>query len=167
MNSILNDYGQSVIAVGASASIERVKVEHPKLIERLNGLFNCQANIADAVQAIRDAGVRSELETNSLLLASHFGEQCQTNGTTAALVCSVARSNLRLFLDTYKAALWQAHADYPQDYAFPKENLPACFERMEKAIVTGSFNKEGRAFKATCKQLGIKHTYAAINAFIA
>lgn len=37
---------------------------------------------------------------------------------------------------------------------------------MRRAIRKNSFNKDGRAFKATCKRLKIAHTYKAINNFI-
>ncbi len=39
MNTTIDDYGRTVTAVGASGSIERVKVEHPKLMSRLSSLY--------------------------------------------------------------------------------------------------------------------------------
>lgn len=39
-------------------------------------------------------------------------------------------------------------------------------DKMIAAVERGSFNKEGHAFKATCKELGIKHTYKAIDEFL-
>lgn len=56
----------------------------------------------------------------------------------------------------------QKHADY----AYSAADLPKVIERMHAAIDRGSYNKDGHAFKATCKQLGIKHTYKAINAYL-
>lgn len=37
---------------------------------------------------------------------------------------------------------------------------------MKWAIVNKTFNKDSESFKATCKALGIKHTYKAIYAFL-
>jgi hypothetical protein len=39
--------------------------------------------------------------------------------------------------------------------------------RMKEAFQRGSYNKDGYAIKWTCKAFGIKHTYTAINNFIA
>lgn len=163
MNKTRNDKGESVIAIGAPGSLERVKVEHPALIERLNALCNGEAKVDEAINAIWQAGIRSEIETANLLLASHYGEQPDA---TTQLVCGVARSNLDLFCDTYAHFLKEAHANYPSDYGFPASELPAVIDRMIAAIKRGTFNKDGRAFKLTCKHLKIDHTYKAITAFI-
>lgn len=76
-NSIKNDRGVFVCAVGAPGSIERVKLEYPDLIDRLNLLyyqsFDAYGRAVDkAIQLIRDAGIKSELETRSLLSASAY-----------------------------------------------------------------------------------------------
>ena len=93
MNTITNDHGQSVLAVGAPGSIERVKVEYPKLIARLNTLYHeaCDSPgraVDEAVQMIRDAGITSYLETNSLLAASDYS--LERSGSVTALVMGVA-----------------------------------------------------------------------------
>jgi len=74
VNSIVNDRGQTVYAIGAPGSLARVKVQYPKLIDRLNSLWMQQANIADAIIAVREAGISSPYETNSLIDASFFGQ---------------------------------------------------------------------------------------------
>ena len=39
-------------------------------------------------------------------------------------------------------------------------------EKMLAAVRRGSFNKAGRAFKIVCRQLGIRHTYRDIRAYL-
>jgi hypothetical protein len=61
------------IAIGAPGSIERVKVEYPKIIEELDSLYYQQALSSDAIEYIRAKGIKSRLETNSLMEASMWG----------------------------------------------------------------------------------------------
>ncbi len=80
MNHIINDYGQTVIAVGAPGSIARVTVEYPKLINRLNSLWLSSYStstrcIDEAIEMIRNEGINSTLETNSILQVSHYGNK--------------------------------------------------------------------------------------------
>jgi hypothetical protein len=56
MNRTTNDFGKEVIAVGAPGSIERMRVEKPKLIGEL-------------ILMITGAGILSHLEVRSLLKA--------------------------------------------------------------------------------------------------
>ena len=72
-------------------------------------------------------------------------------------------NRLQLFSDLYKKNLTKAVTDYPTEYGFTAEDVPAVAARMRAAVLAGSYNKDGRAFKATCKQLGLAHTYTAIN----
>ena len=95
MNHVTNDYGQTVIAVGAPGSIERVKVERPKLIDQLNSLYfqaydSPGRAVDEAVEMMRADGIRSELETSSLLKSSHYGEE--RPGSVTDLVCSIANA---------------------------------------------------------------------------
>lgn len=69
--------------------------------------------------------------------------------------------------DIYREELANAVRDYPNEYAWPIDQVPVVADRMVDAMKRGSYNKDGRAFKATCRRLGIKHTYTAINAAIA
>jgi hypothetical protein len=98
MNHTTDDYGRTVISVGAPGSIERMKVERPKLIDRLNSLYfeayNSPGRAVDcAVELIRNAGIRSELETASLLKASCYGEE--PRGSVTDIVCSLANARLQ------------------------------------------------------------------------
>ncbi len=74
--------------------------------------------------------------------------------------------NLQCFLDCYYKNLVKARREFHEEYAWPDSELETVFEHMASAIEKGSFNKDSRAFKATCKELKIKHTYTAIKEFI-
>ena len=90
------------------------------------------------------------------------------------------------FFDIYREELQRAITEHPEEYpwaapgvnnnaivgntgitAWPSASVAQVADRMIAAITAKSYNKDGRAMKATCKRLGIKHTYTAINAFIA
>lgn len=73
---------------------------------------------------------------------------------------------LNEFCRVYAEKLKEAHATYPDDYGFRADALPTVTGKMIAAIERGSFNKDGHAFKATCKALGIAHTYKAINTYL-
>lgn len=45
-------------------------------------------------------------------------------------------------------------------------NYELTLNNMKWAIVNKTFNKDSESFKATCKAMGIKHTYKAIYAFL-
>lgn len=68
--------------------------------------------------------------------------------------------------EVYREELERAVREHPDEYRFPIEHTPAVADKMIAAMKAGSYNKDGRAFKATAKRLGIKHTYAALNAAI-
>lgn len=70
------------------------------------------------------------------------------------------------FITIYSEELYKAVKEHPEYYAFGLEGVPVCLERMIRALKGKTYNKDGFAFKATCKRLGIKHTYQAINAYI-
>lgn len=73
---------------------------------------------------------------------------------------------LALFGTVYRVELERAVVEHPEEYAWPVENVPTVAAKMLEAIREGSFSKDGRAIKATCKAFGIKHTYTAINAWL-
>lgn len=102
MNYVTDDYGRTVIAVGAPGSVERVKVERPKLIDRLNSLYfqaydSPGRAVDEAVDMIRANGIRSEMETANILKASHYGEEGP--GSVTDLVCAVMRTTKLNFPD--------------------------------------------------------------------
>ena len=70
------------------------------------------------------------------------------------------------WMDTYIAELTKAHAAHPADYVWPIEQIGTVAGKMREAFIRNSFNKDSHAIKATCKHFGIKHTYAAIKAFL-
>ena len=70
------------------------------------------------------------------------------------------------FFDTYREELRRAVQEHPDDYHYSVEDVDAVADRMIAAMQRGSYNKDGRAFKATCNRLRIPHTYKAINAYL-
>lgn len=75
-------------------------------------------------------------------------------------------SNMATFLAIYQEELEKAVREHPEEYHFPIEQVPRVVARMAEAFERKSYNKDGFALRGTCTRLGIKHTYAAINAFI-
>lgn len=85
------------------------------------------------------------------------------------------------FFDVYREELHRAVAAHPDEYAFREPlvihgnlgvttlaptTVDGVADKMIEAMKRRSFSKEGRACKATCKRLGIKHTYTAIYAHL-
>lgn len=75
-------------------------------------------------------------------------------------------NNRAAFESRYLTELQRAIERYPDEYRFPITESFNVAERMIAAIYGKSFNKDSRAIKATCKALGLKHTYQAINEFL-
>ncbi len=75
-------------------------------------------------------------------------------------------NNRDLFKRTYLKNLAIAHVAHPDQYAWPLSELDTVSQRMFAAIDKGSFNKNSHAFKMTCKELKIKHTYRDIETFL-
>jgi len=90
--------------------------------------------------------------------------------------------NLDAFMAEYEKQLQIAVDTFPDEYPWAhkdevthgnlgksllkKKTVPEVGQSMRKAIETNSFSHDGRAFKATCKALGIKHTQKAIREFV-
>lgn len=70
------------------------------------------------------------------------------------------------FREAYELALRAACTEHPDEYAYPADEAPAVVDKMLRAIHENKFNHAGRALRATCKALGIKHTQTAIKAFV-
>ncbi len=79
---------------------------------------------------------------------------------------AINETKLNEFMAAYEPALVHAIQTRPTEYAYPVEMAPAVAAKMRAAMVKGSFNHDGHAFKGACKTLGIKHTRTAIVAFI-
>ena len=69
------------------------------------------------------------------------------------------------FADLYRFHLRRAVVEKPADYAYIAGKVDEVADKMLAAVERKTFNKDGFAFKQTCKQLGIKHTYQAIDAY--
>lgn len=74
--------------------------------------------------------------------------------------------NFECFMEVYAEKLKEALKLYPDQYFWPESLFPEVVKKMRLAIERGTFNKDGHAFKATCKALKINYTYKAINEFI-
>lgn len=70
------------------------------------------------------------------------------------------------FMAIYEEELVNAVRNNPKEYCWPIEQAPQVATRMKAAILSSSYNKDGQAFKATCRRLKIKHTYRDIETFI-
>ena len=71
------------------------------------------------------------------------------------------------FLRVYEKALRASIDENPGAYAFGVDMVPTIMTRVDKALTRGNYNKDQPSFRRTCKQLGIKHTYAAIASYLA
>lgn len=69
------------------------------------------------------------------------------------------------WMAVYETQLLKAVTEHPDEYPWPLTNVPFVAKKMREAFERGSYNKDGRAIKATCKHFGIKHTYTAIEMF--
>jgi hypothetical protein len=74
--------------------------------------------------------------------------------------------NHDIFKAVYAKNLEVAVTKWPQEYSWPATELGAVVGRVNTAIDKKAFNKDSRAFKMTCEELGIKHTYKAIYAYL-
>lgn len=70
------------------------------------------------------------------------------------------------FITVYRRNLARIRKEQPEVYAWPESMLETISERMAMAVRNGSFSKDGPAFKATCKELGLKYTYTAIGEYL-
>ena len=67
------------------------------------------------------------------------------------------------FMHVYYVHLEEAHKVESELYI---NDLGATYSIMKWAVADQTFSKDSATFKKTCKQLGIKHTYKAINAYL-
>ena len=75
-------------------------------------------------------------------------------------------SNFDTFAQVYTEELEKAVLKYPEEYTWPVETVPTVAAKMVQAFRAGTYNKDSRAIKATCKRLNLKHTYKEINAYL-
>ena len=75
-------------------------------------------------------------------------------------------TNLERFAKAYRKHLKEAVTADPQNYAYAADRTDIIADRMLAALEKKTASKDGYAFKKTCKELGIKHTYQAIYAYL-
>lgn len=78
-------------------------------------------------------------------------------------------ANIRRFTELYIDALTAAVRDYPNEYQWPVKSESEIYrvaQKMIPGLISGGANKDSRAVKAVCKQLGIRHTYKAIREYM-
>ena len=73
--------------------------------------------------------------------------------------------NQQRFADLYRKNLHLAVKERPDEYRHIVGNVDNVADKMIEAVKRGTYNKDGFAFRRTCKELGLKHTYAAINSY--
>jgi hypothetical protein len=74
-------------------------------------------------------------------------------------------TNKEIFSEAYRRNLERAAQSRPDQYGFIVGHVNETADRMLAAVERRTYNKDGFAFKWTCKELGIKYTYTAINNF--
>lgn len=55
---------------------------------------------------------------------------------------------------------------HPEYYVHNVDEVEIVFQRMCHAMDAGTYQKDTHAFKTTCRRLGIKNTYIAINTYL-
>jgi len=78
----------------------------------------------------------------------------------------INQQRLNKFATAYENQLLKAITNFPNEYAFGPLAVPTVAAKMKAAFSAGSYNKDGRAVRETCKELGIKHTYLGINTYL-
>jgi hypothetical protein len=73
-------------------------------------------------------------------------------------------ANAQRFFSEYEIQLQKAVERYPDEYGV--SDVKTVANRMRAAFIRQSYNKDGRAIRAVCRVLGIKHTYDSINTFL-
>lgn len=73
---------------------------------------------------------------------------------------------METFMEIYEECLRAAITSHPEEYRYGLDSVPEIVQKMRVAIFNQAYNKDSRAFRATCKKLGIKHTYSAIAHYI-
>lgn len=91
--------------------------------------------------------------------------------------------SMTTFASTYREELARAVEQYPDEYpwahsdtvivgnlgntVFRRKTVEEVAARMIAHVEAGDgYSKDGRAFKATCKRLGIPYTYKGIRAYV-
>ena len=75
-------------------------------------------------------------------------------------------TNREKFRAAYLEKLTAAHAKYPEEYAYPAEQVPFIVDKITATLATTGGANIGPAIKAVCRKLGIKSTYGAIKEYL-
>lgn len=75
-------------------------------------------------------------------------------------------SKLDKWMIAYEKNLHAVLDKFPGEYAYGHEMVPGVVVKMRHAFENDSYNHDGRAIAATCKDFGIKHTRKAISEFL-
>lgn len=75
-------------------------------------------------------------------------------------------NNKERFLAEYTRILSEQVTLFPARYAFGLDRVPSFSKEMVDGLACGLGSNTGYACKATCKLLGIKPTYKAIEAYL-
>jgi len=97
-----------------------------------------------------------------------FGTHAQRMATCSGSIVETpeaSKTNREKFITAYAVNLAKAVEKFPDAYQYEVESVPVVVEKMVAAIDKGSFNKDSRGIRWTCKELGIKSTYKAIAEF--
>lgn len=89
-----------------------------------------------------------------------------TTPKTEQYISPIRIAQADIFINAYTPLLRQAQTDYPKEYGTHPTPPEMVAERMHAALLNGTYSKDGRAMKATCKALGISHTYRAMEAYL-
>ncbi len=75
-------------------------------------------------------------------------------------------TNTERFLQLYTVKLVAAIKRDPDAYFYQETAAPAVAAKMVRALAQGTGNKNSSSIRATCRELGIPYTYAAIASFL-
>lgn len=77
-------------------------------------------------------------------------------------------TNRERWLATYTEELERAMSEHPDEFLWkPGTTAAGLAARMTDSLARGLANKDSRAIRATCRRLGVTHTYKAIQPFLA
>lgn len=74
-------------------------------------------------------------------------------------------THFQIWSRTYAKHLKAAMLEHPEKY-LPGLDPDTVAAKMNAAFFRGSANKDSKSVKRTCRELGIRHTYKAIAAYI-
>lgn len=107
----------------------------------------------------------SDLRSKLIRLA-HQNPELRADILPLLKEAAVDADNFATWMKTYEEQLKQTVQKYPEEYAYGVDEVPAVVKKMGVAFEKGTYNHDGKAIKATCRALGIKHTRTAIKDYL-